>query len=438
MDKGNKKVKTIFYTSKNNFKEYVNYYDEIEGYQKISNFEYKLIKKNLYTALSDAFRKKSEWGTLTGIRPVKLCRQLDKDGFNESEIKNLLVNLFEISEKNSDLLLEIKENQDSYLKNYEEGFSLYINIPFCPSKCLYCSFPTVLSSRYLDRIDDYLALLKEEIIHSKNIFKDKKIKSVYIGGGTPTTLNKDQLKDLIKTIYSVYPRESIMEFTVEAGRPDTIDLEKLSVLHDLKIDRISINPQSMNELTLEKALRRHSPSDVVEKFKLARQIGFNTINMDLIIGLEGDTFDSFKNTLNEIKKLSPDNLTIHNLAFKKGSKIKRTKEDEKRVNEIRKMFNYSLEFTKENGYLPYYLYRQKNMLGSFENIGYSKVFKQCYYNIISMEDKESIIGCGMAAMSKVYFKDEDRIERVSNFRSLEEYMTRFNEVIKKKEELFEI
>lgn len=179
-----------------------------------------------------------------------------------------------------------------------------------------------------------MALLKEEIIHSKNIFKDKKIKSVYIGGGTPTTLNKDQLKDLIKTIYSVYPRESIMEFTVEAGRPDTIDLEKLSVLHDLKIDRISINPQSMNELTLEKALRRHSPSDVVEKFKLARQIGFNTINMDLIIGLEGDTFDSFKNTLNEIKKLSPDNLTIHNLAFKK---VVKSKEQKKMKRELMKL-----------------------------------------------------------------------------------------------------
>lgn len=279
---------------------------------------------------------------------------------------------------------------------------------------------------------EYVEKLIEELDHAFKTYPDKTLVSCYIGGGTPSSLPVNLLEKIIVKI-----REKLeldREFTVECGRPDTISQELVDMLSKHKVNRISINPQTMQEETLEKIGRSHKLEDIYKAYEMVRKSSIDHINMDLILGLPGEGLGQLESSLEKIKALDPDNLTIHTLALKKGSKL--SKEGKMTNAEIEKMLEYSLEFTRENKYLPYYLYRQKNMLGNLENIGYAKKDAVCLYNILSMEECHTIIGVGMGAVSKFYFKDEDRIERLANFKSIEEYFSRFNEILRRKDKFF--
>lgn len=405
------------------------FYDQ-KRLQKLS------IKKGVYHVLSKCFKKILPWGILTGIRPVKIVHELIDMDISKRKVLDILENEYKFINPKANLILNIALAQRKYIyPRDKDKFSIYINIPFCPSKCSYCSFSSFRIDKNIEIVDSYIDTLILEIKSNKDIFKNKKLNTVYIGGGTPTSLESFQLERVIKEIKNIFPKE-IKEFTVEAGRPDTIDREKLEMLRSYGVNRISINPQTFNSKTLKKVGRNHDIESIKEAYKLAKELDFATINMDIILGLPGEGLMELENTLREIKKLDPDNLTVHTLSLKKGSKLYKNEGqiiEEKKVAE--KMLERTLLYTKEEGYLPYYMYRQKQILGNLENIGYSKSSKECVYNISMMEEKETIIGFGLAAVTKLYYPLEDRIERIPNFKSLHDYMGRISEIIEKKKHI---
>lgn len=393
------------------------------------------IKKGLYEALIHVSDIQAPWGILTGIRPIKIVHGLLDNEVEEENIINILLNQYRISDEKANLILDISKRQRKYLYPLSENrFSLYIGIPFCPSRCLYCSFPSCNINRYAGYIDEYTDKLIYEINNIKDIMKGKTISTVYIGGGTPTSIPLKNLDRIILNIYDNFNRKDIEEITVEAGRPDTINREILSMLNKNNVNRISINPQTMNDSTLKLIGRKHNSMDIIKSYYLAREIGFDIINMDLIIGLPGEGLEEIQNTLKEIKNLNPENLTVHTLAIKRGSKFIETMdkysiEDQDIIGE---MLKQTESFARDMKFYPYYLYRQKQILGNFENIGYAKEGSECIYNIKMMEEKETIMAAGMGSVSKIFFPKENRIERVANVKSLEEYLKRTDEMLNRK------
>ncbi|MDO5718426.1 MAG: coproporphyrinogen dehydrogenase HemZ [Tissierellia bacterium] len=405
----------------------------------LKNPEVKVIKASIYEALSVCTGRRLPWGILTGIRPVKIGHKLLQLGMERDEANRYLMDLFKLDKKRSDLVIDIANNQLSYLDYSEGNYSLYINIPFCPSVCVYCSFPTVVIDKYRDRIPQYVDRIIEEIHHTKKIMGNSKLYSVYIGGGTPSSIPNKYLASIIKAVREILGDPISGEFTVECGRADTINTPLLRILSENGVNRISINPQTMNDSTLKIIGRKHDGEDIIEAFNLAKRLGIENINMDLIVGLPNEGIDDIKDTFDRVLKLDPENITVHTLSIKKGSHL-RNKTDYKNIggSEIEEMINYSFDTAIKNSYTPYYLYRQKNILGNFENIGYSKKSKACIYNILSMEEIQTIVGIGMGAVSKFYFPKEDRIERVANFKSLDEYLRRFHEQIGRKENALDL
>ena len=392
-------------------------------------------KKSLYNALINISDTEAPWGILTGIRPIKIAHALLDEGLDEQKIQEILLNEYKISLEKVQLILDICKSQRKYLYPLDENkFSLYISIPFCPTRCLYCSFPSCSINRYSEYVDEYTDKLIYEIDNIKKLMNGKSISTVYIGGGTPTAIPVENLEKIILNVYKNFGRDNIEEITVEAGRPDTINKEVLNMLNRNKVERISINPQTMNDKTLRLIGRRHNSLDIIKSYYMAREIGFDIINMDLIVGLPSEGLKEINNTLEEIKKLSPENLTVHTLAVKRGSKFKETM-DKYSVEDqsiIGKMLKETEKYAKEMNLKPYYLYRQKQILGNFENIGYSLEGKECIYNIKMMEEKETIMAAGMGAVSKIFFPRENRIERVPNVKSLEEYLSRVYEMVERK------
>ena len=393
------------------------------------------VKKGLYEGLIHISNIKAPWGILTGIRPAKIVHGLLDNEIQEDNIRNILLNEYKISSEKVNLILNICKRQRKYLYPLNENrFSLYIDIPFCPSRCLYCSFPSCNINKYSKYVDEYTDKLIYEINNIKDIMRGKSISTVYIGGGTPTAIPMENLDRIILSIYDNFGRENIEEITVEAGRPDTISKEMLKMLNKNNIDRISINPQTMNDNTLKLIGRKHNSMDIVKSYYLAKEIGFNIINMDLIIGLPGEGLREIQNTLNEIQKLNPENLSVHTLAIKRGSKFIETMDKYPIKDQaiIGEMLQKTESFSKYMKLYPYYLYRQKQILGNFENIGYAKKGNECVYNIKMMEEKETIMAAGMGAVSKIFFPKENRIERAPNVKSLEEYLNRTEEMLKRK------
>lgn len=393
------------------------------------------VKKSIYQALVEISDRKVPWGILTGIRPIKIVHNLLDRGIGEEEVRQILNGQYKISQEKIQLMLDIGKGQRKHLYPLDENrFSLYISIPFCPTRCLYCSFPSVNIKRYLNEVNNYTDKLIYEINNIGKTMAGKSISTVYIGGGTPTAIPPKNLEKIITSVYHNFSRDEIEEFTVEAGRPDTIDYDKLSMLRRNKIDRISINPQTMNDSSLKIIGRQHNSRDIVESYYLAREIGFDSINMDLIIGLPGEGLEEFQKTLASMKDLDPDNLTVHTLSIKRGSRFRETMDEYSLEDQdiIFTMLEKSQEYARKMELYPYYLYRQKQILGNLENIGYAKEGKECIYNIKMMEEKETVIGCGMGAVSKIYFPREDRIERVPNVKSLEEYLARTDEMLDRK------
>ena len=322
--------------------------------------------------------------------------------------------------------------------DYDRGYSLYIGIPFCPSTCLYCSFTSFSISMWEKRADEYLSALEKEIDYTACTFRDKKLNAVYIGGGTPTTLNPHQLSRLIRKIKSSFDLKYCLEFTVEAGRPDSITEEKLAVLREEGISRISINPQTMKEETLKIIGRKHTVKQTIDSFHLARDMGFDNINMDLILGLPKENIRDVEHTMEEIKKLAPDNLTIHSLALKRGARLKMFREEYENLTFENTWETIALteRLARDMGLSPYYLYRQKNMAGNFENVGYALPGKAGVYNVLIMEEVQSIVALGAGSISKRVYSD-GRIERCDNVKDVALYMEKIDEMIDRKRKLFE-
>ena len=397
------------------------------------------LKQNLYALLSDATGQYLPWGTLTGIRPTKIPMKLLEEGKSRDEIYTYMKQTYFASDEKIRLATDIAERELSLLSkiDYDNGYSLYIGIPFCPTTCLYCSFTSYPIASWAKRVDSYLDALEREIEFAAVKFAGRHLNSIYIGGGTPTTLEPYQLDRLIRKIKCSFDLSYCLEFTVEAGRPDSITYEKLKVLRQHGISRISINPQTMKQETLKIIGRRHTVEDVKDRFHMARELGFDNINMDLIIGLPEEDLDDVRSTMEQVKELGPDSLTVHSLAIKRAARLNTMKEVYKdlKITNTQEMIDLTAEYARGMGLEPYYLYRQKNMAGNFENVGYAKPGKACLYNCLIMEERGDILACGAGTTTKITYPEENRLERAENVKDVEQYISRIDEMIERKEKL---
>jgi coproporphyrinogen dehydrogenase hemZ len=403
------------------------------------------LKRTLYRLLSEYTGVELPWGNLTGIRPTKIPMALLEEGKSEEEIAHYMKETYFTSDEKIKLSIEIAERELQLLKklDYEEGYSLYIGIPFCPTTCLYCSFTSYSLAAWKNRMDEYLDALEKELDYTAVKFAHKKLNSIYIGGGTPTTLNPKQLDRLIRKIKCSFDLSDLVEFTVEAGRPDSITKEKLMVLRNHDISRISINPQTMKQETLDLIGRHHTVQQTIDSFNLARELGFDNINMDLIVGLPGESLSDVADTMEVIRKLAPDNLTVHSLAIKRAARLNIQRERYQDFEIVNTADHIALtsKVAEEMGLFPYYLYRQKNMAGNFENVGYAAPGKAGVYNVLIMEEKQSIVACGAGASTKRVWVQPNpdgthRIERAENVKDVAQYITRIDEMIERKGRLF--
>ncbi len=397
------------------------------------------IKRNLYRLLEKRTGRSLPWGTLTGIRPTKIPMTKLEEGWSREEIADFMKETYFAGDDKIALSVEIAERERELLSriSYENGYSLYVGIPFCPTTCLYCSFTSYPIGKWEKRMDEYLGALFRELEYTADRMKGKVLDTVYFGGGTPTSLSAEHLDQVISKVEELFDLSGVQEFTVEAGRPDSITREKLEVLKRHGITRISINPQTMNQKTLDVIGRRHTVDMVKEKFALAREMGFDNINMDLIIGLPGERMEDVAHTLEEVRRLSPDSLTVHSLALKRAARLNLEWDqyaDMGMVN-TQEMIDLTARFAREMGMEPYYLYRQKNMAGNFENVGYSLPGKACIYNILIMEEMQTIAACGAGTTTKVVFPQENRRERTENVKDVDQYIQRIDEMIERKEKL---
>ncbi|MCT4605405.1 MAG: coproporphyrinogen dehydrogenase HemZ [Marinisporobacter sp.] len=409
----------------------------VDDTRKMKKILKQKIKLSIYDILSKFYDVAPPWGILTGIRPTKIVHELMEQNLDIQYIREKLKENYRMSEEKIHLVTKIAQIERPFLKeNSNDLVSIYVSIPFCPTRCIYCSFPSNPLDQGKNLIKEYLKALLYEIEEVGKILKEhnKRVNTLYIGGGTPTTLNPEELKILIRSLKKHIDLKWVKEITVEAGRPDTITIEKLNVLKDEGIKRISINPQSMNERTLQAIGRSHTAEDIIHSYKMAKEVGFDTINMDMIIGLPGETVQMVENTMKEIEKLNPENMTVHTLAVKKTSKLRQhlnqypLGEEE----EAKKMLEVTQAYARKMGLIPYYMYRQKYMLGNLENIGYAKRGHACIYNIQIMEEKQSIIALGAGAVSKIYYQEENRLERVPNVTNIGHYIARVEEMVERK------
>lgn len=415
---------------------YGEYYNESKILENIKED----IKKLVFSSLKELTKEEYPWGILVGIRPSKIALKYLEEGKTEEEI----IRIFEIkhlaSKKKAKLCIEIAKTEEKFVNKESNSIAIYIGMAFCPTRCFYCSFAAnpIVGNKKL--VNPYLQALIKEISAMKKYVNDRKlnIESVYFGGGTPTAVNNEEFEDVMKEVYEAFVKDkNLKEFTVECGRPDSITSEKLQTMKTYDVTRISINPQTMNDDTLKMIGRGHTSAQVIEKFNLARRMGFNDINMDMIIGLPGEGIKEVLHTKNEILKLKPDSLTVHGLSLKRASIlyenfILKKGIQVKKQEELAQMYEESRILAQELGLHPYYMYRQKNMVGNMENLGYSRKGAECIYNIEMIEDKQTIIALGADAVSKVVFLDENRIERFANIKDIKEYCNRIDEMIEGK------
>ena len=390
----------------------------------------------LYKLLCDFTGLTQPWGILTGVRPVKLLRRLAEESNEEQAVKKFENDFFVSNEKIA-LSRETEHNERKILElSKPESFSLYVGIPFCPSRCSYCSFVMASIERAKKLIEPYTKLLCEEIKRTAEIANKLglRLETVYFGGGTPTTLSAEQLDTVLKTVNNSFDMSTCREFTVEAGRPDTIDSAKLFALKENKVDRISINPQTTNDEVLKTIGRKHTAQQFFDAFKLARKCGFDNINTDLIAGLPTDTPESFKNSLDSIVKLNAECITVHTLCMKRASRL--TTEgvtlDLKQARDAREMLAYTQKILGQNEYIPYYMYRQSRMVGNLENVGWSKKGFESLYNVYVMDETHTILACGSGGVTKLKRNNPDYLERIFNFKYPYEYIDRFDELIQRK------
>lgn len=376
------------------------------------------------------------WGVMSGIRPAKSVRKYREKGFSDNEIRGLLKSIYDVSDEKIELAMEVSKNEETVLSKIgKNSVSVYIGIPFCPSRCLYCSFVSTdirYSGKYMD---GFVECLIKEIEKTKEILNNLglHVENIYIGGGTPTTLSAEQLSRILFAVEENLITQKLNEFTLEAGRADTITKEKLKAIKSGNVTRISINPQTANDETLKLIGRKHTFSDVIEKYHEAREVGFDDINMDLIAGLPGETPEMFYRSIDEVIALDPENITVHSMCIKRAAALNFSGIKLSDENYIQKMLSYAQKRMRETGRAPYYMYRQKNISGNSENVGYAKKGRMSFYNINIMEEAQTIIALGGGGASKLVLEND--IERVFNFKDPYEYIRRFDEILDKKDEI---
>lgn len=379
------------------------------------------------------------WGAASGIRPAKVVRGLYEKGFDKNEAMRVLKHIYAMSDEKAALAAEVADNEEILVKNIDKNsVSLYIGIPFCPTRCLYCSFVSTdirTSGKYMPEFVN--KLLKEiektaEIVQKLGAY----VENIYIGGGTPTTLSAEQIGLVTDKLASCFDLTKIKEFTLEAGRPDTITEEKLVCARAGGVNRISVNPQSMNSETLKRVGRTHTPEMVKAAFSAARRAGFETVNADLIAGLPEETPQMFKHSLDEVISLKPENITVHSMCIKRAADLDYSPENLTRASLMNEMLSYAQSQLRLFGYKPYYMYRQKNISGNLENVGYSLPGHMSVYNINIMEEVQTIIAMGGGGSTKIV--DGGRIERIFNFKDPVEYIRRFDEILKRKDDILKI
>ena len=388
--------------------------------------------KQMYPAVA------TPWGSLTGIRPTKLFRELSQaDGVQIA--KERFLGVFDASPAKTELAARICAVQEPFIRSVQPNeIDIYVGIPFCKTKCLYCSFPSEVLGKQ-DRLTQYLDVLKRDIAAGAALVRENglSVRSFYMGGGTPTVLNAGQMDELLSFIRAQYGSFGI-EATVEAGRPDTINREKLLILKSHGIGRISINPQTMNDQTLRRVGRSHTKDDIVRVYDLAREIGFDSINMDLIAGLPGETADDMQRSCDAIARRQPDNLTVHSLAIKRSSTLKKELDEHalSSAAEAEEMTRIGAACAAQMGMQPYYMYRQKYMSGNLENVGYALPGKECVYNIDMMEETASILSHGAGTMTKRVFHGQNRIERLPSPKDVPTYLAKLDRLIEDKQVFF--
>ena len=405
--------------------------------KKLTDDDNELVSAQLlYKLLCDFTGLTQPWGILTGVRPVKLLRRLAEGSSEEQAVKKFEKDFFVSNEKIA-LSRETEHNERKILElSKPESFSLYVGIPFCPSRCSYCSFVMASIERAEKLIEPYTKLLCEGIKQTAEIANKLglRLETVYFGGGTPTTLSAEQLDTVLRTVNKSFDMSTCREFTVEAGRPDTIDIAKLFALKENKVDRISINPQTVNDEVLKTIGRKHTAQQFFDAFELARKCGFDNINTDLIAGLPTDTPESFKNSLDSIVRLNAECITVHTLCMKRASRL--TTEgvtlDLQQARDAREMLAYTQNILGQNEYIPYYMYRQSRMVGNLENVGWSKKGFESLYNVYVMDETHTILACGSGGVTKLKRNNPDYLERIFNFKYPYEYIDRFDELIQRK------
>ena len=451
--------------------------------KNLSEIEDRKLKKRyvnlkVYEWLSKMTGKELSWGIMTGVRPTKPMMNLMEEGLTDEKVIEWMQDNYRVTDEKAHLGLQVAKKEKELLEqlDYKDGYSLYVGIPFCPSICSYCSFSSYPLAQWEKRVDEYLDAVCKELTFIAEKSKDKKLNTIYIGGGTPTTLTPEQLDRLLTHLETHFSYADLKEITVEAGRPDSITREKLEVLKAHNIGRISINPQTMQQKTLDVIGRKHTVEDIRKVYGIARELGFDNINMDLIAGLPGETAEDMRDTLEQIKEMAPDSLTVHALAMKRASRLTQEKKqamqakmadrhaaddatrqskceeehDRQEEAQIAETLSCMIElagnYANQMDLEPYYLYRQKNIAGNFENVGYAKVDKAGIYNILIMEEKQSIVAVGAGASTKIVVPDDKviidpktgnpkKIVRSENVKDVEQYISRIDEMIERKGEL---
>ncbi len=403
-----------------------------EAENKAAKLEYLL-----YKLLSGITGMVPKWGTLTGIRPVKLALSLMDGGFSAEEVRRKFKEERLVTDEKLDLLLSTAEHErEIRALSKPESVSMYISIPFCPSRCSYCSFTSHAIEKAAKLIPQYVDLLCEELRDTAELMNELRLhlETVYMGGGTPTVLTSEQMDRVLSTARSSFDFAGVRELTVEAGRPDTITPEKLEVMKKNGVGRISINPQSMDDGVLEQIGRKHTAKDVIEAFYMARSFGFDNINMDLISGLPGDDFDKFRRTIDSVLELDPENITLHTLTVKRSANLAAEAKEmlEKSVDE---MNEHAFRCFDGAGYYPYYLYRQKGTVEALENTGFCKPGKEGIYNVFIMDETHTILATGAGGVTKMRDPHGTKIERIFNFKFPYEYVDRFDLMNERKEQV---
>ncbi len=399
-----------------------------------------ILQQSLYLASLPLLDAVPAWGALAGVRPTKISTKALLEGKSKREVHTLLKDVYYVTERRRNLALDCSEAAVAAIeKTQPQDISLYVGIPFCPTRCAYCSFVSQSVGKRTELLEPYLQALMREIALTGKLLRQsgRTVRTLYIGGGTPTTLSSQQMTRLMQCIGKEIDLSRCIEFTVEGGRPDTLNLEKLQTILQLGANRMSINPQSMEDAVLRASGRPHTAEDVRRSYRDAVQAGFKDINMDLIAGLPGDTYDGFCRSLDAVVALQPSNITVHTLALKKGADLFEQKENLPDADTVAQMVDYATHLLRKLGYKPYYLYRQKYMSGSFENVGWSLCGRDCLYNIYMMEELHTIVSVGGGGMSKVNLPD-GRLERFHNPKFPEQYIEQIESVLQQKEEMFKL